>query len=345
MENEHMKTAQLNTAKANTIVSQADTSRKTFEQAKRNFEAAFRSGGDYAAELLELSHAIAAAVLKKVIDPQRKTAAQRDTVSNSGYNPALVDLRRDLFRDMHQLATLRDCADRESRTTYNAEGDAVTEVVDKDAAAAVEKLIADCLGDGIDLVQEAAAALLEQAADHATAGDWLDTPYTTRRLDKRVYLQAPESAAVREEETTPAQEVYRAIRRLIQNSRAVQTDPRNKYCYVSLDHLLEGDENALDHLYLRLGKCADLGGYVSTIDGGRDYSTYTADFQTAADMSELIERLNLSRRESDVLSLLLRGAGQRAAASYLGITDGAVSVIVSRIRNKCRAAFPSAAAL
>ena len=48
--------------------------RKDFETVKRNFETAFSSGRDYSTELLDLSTAVAYAVLNKCLDPQRKTA-------------------------------------------------------------------------------------------------------------------------------------------------------------------------------------------------------------------------------------------------------------------------------
>ena len=62
--------------------------RPDFEQVKRNYENALASGKDSTQELTALATAVAYSVLNKCIDPQRKTAADRETVSDNGYNPA-----------------------------------------------------------------------------------------------------------------------------------------------------------------------------------------------------------------------------------------------------------------
>lgn len=200
-------------AKANTTTASA------FETVKRNYEAALASGKDTAQELTALATAVAYSVINKCIDPQRKTAAQRDTASNTGFNPAMVELKRGIAADLATLDNTRRTANAATATTYNADGDLVTVTADKDAAAALVDLMATTLSDGIDLVQTAALAILEQAAEHANGESWLDSKYTVRRLSRRVYIRSDESAAYRDDETTPIQEVYRAVRQAVQNSR------------------------------------------------------------------------------------------------------------------------------
>ena len=73
-------------AKANT------TTESAFETVKRNYETALAQGKDTAQELTALATAVAYSVINKCIDPQRKTAAQRDTASNTGFNPAMLAL-------------------------------------------------------------------------------------------------------------------------------------------------------------------------------------------------------------------------------------------------------------
>ena len=68
--------------------------RKDFDAVKRQFEQAHASGNDYAAPLYDLATAIAYSVLNKCLDPQRKTAATRDAVSDNGNNPALLAVKR-----------------------------------------------------------------------------------------------------------------------------------------------------------------------------------------------------------------------------------------------------------
>ena len=304
------------TAKTNT------STNTTFETAKRTLEQAYASGTDYTSALYDLATAIAYSVLNKCIDPQRKTAAEKDSPSDSGINPALVALKQGIAADRRNLASLDYCNARATRTTYNVDGDRITEVADKEAYAALVGLIDEPLTDGLDLVQTAAAAILEQAAEHATAENWLDRPYIVRRLSKRVYIQAADSAAYADKETTPIQEVYRAVRQAVQASRAVQTDPRNGYSYIE-DLTADG----LDAIYYRLHKYADLGGYNS--DG-----LYTTDRQAAADYDSIIEALQLTDRQATIIRLRMQGKGYLAIGTYLGVTAQAVHNTMKKVQAK-----------
>lgn len=252
----------------NTNTTNTAKSRPDFEQVKRNYETALASGKDSTQELTALATAVAYSVLNKCIDPQRKTAADRETVSDNGYNPALVQLKRGIA---------------------------------------------------------AALAILEQAAEHADpAAPWLDTPYTTRRLSRRVYIRTEDSRAYRDETTTPIQEVYRAVRQAVQDSRATQTDPRNGYTYI------EDSENGLETIYYRLHKYADLGGY--NCDGN-----YTADRQTVEDYETTAARLDLTDRQAQVLRLRMQGKGYKAIATYLGVTQRAIAKTVEQVQKKALA--------
>lgn len=322
---------------------QTAADKRDFEQVKRDFETALENGGDYSPALLDLSTAIAFSVVRKCIDPQRKTAADRETVSDNGLNPAMVELRRGIAFDRRTLDNTQTAANKATKITYTADGDAVTETADHDAETALNALIGETLSDGIDLVQTAACALLEQAADHADGPGWLDRPYTVRRLSRRVYIKETDGAAYREDETTPAQEVYRAVRRAVQESRAVQTDPRNGYTYIE-DMTADG----LDAIYYRLHKYADLGGYAHNgQDGdrlpggpagfGQGGGHYTADRQTVTDYNDIIEKLDLTPRQREVLELRMSGRGYKAIASYLGVTQRAIAKTVEQVQKKALA--------
>ena len=322
---------------------QTAADKRDFEQVKRDFETALENGGDYSPALLDLSTAIAFSVVRKCIDPQRKTAADRETVSDNGLNPAMVELRRGIAFDRRTLDNTQTAANKATKITYTADGDAVTETADHDAENTLNALIGETLSDGIDLVQAAALALLEQAADHADGPGWLDRPYTVRRLSRRVYIRETDSAAYREDTTTPAQEVYRAVRRAVQESRAVQTDPRNGYTYIE-DLTADG----LDVIYYRLQKYADLGGYAhngqdgDTLPGspagyGQGGGHYTADRQTVTDYNVIVEKLNLTDRQGEVLRLRMQGKGYKAIATYLGVTQRAVAKTVEQVQKKALA--------
>jgi len=252
----------------------------------------------------------------------------------------MIALKRGIAADRRTLDNTAAAANAATRATLNADGDAVTETVDKDAAAALAALVGETLSDGIDLVQTAAAALLEQAAAHADGPGWLDRPYTVRRLSRRVYVKAEDSAAYRDDETTPAQEVYRAVRRAVQESRAVQTDPRNGYTYIE-DLTADG----LDVIYFRLHKYADLGGYAhngqdgdrlpgSPAGFGQGGGHYTADRQTVTDYNAIMAKLNLTDRQAEVLRLRMQGKGYKAIATYLGVTQRAIAKTVEQVQKK-----------
>lgn len=298
-----------------------------FGRAKRAFEKAYASGNDYTTELENLATAIAKSVLNKVIDPQRKAATEKSTVSNSGISKALDELKRGIYYDGKNLSNIRHWENADSAMHYSRNGDMVTET-DSGATAALDALMDYTITDGYDLVQTAACALLEQAAEYAASGEyWLDMPFMVERLSKRVYIRETDSRAYRTEETTPMQEVYRTVRRAIANSRAVMTDPRNGYTYISID---EYSPETLEQIFVRSGKYADVGG----IDC---HGLYTGDMESLkaySDIDALLEKLNLTARELQIVKLRLRGYGDLAIASYLGTSRGSIQRSKFKIRDK-----------
>lgn len=300
--------------------------RTTFENVKRNYEKALSSGKDTSAELTALATAVAYSVLNKCIDPQRKTAHTNGKVSNSGMNPALLELKHGIAHDFATLEKARYCADRAIHTTYNADGDSVTEVDDKEAYEAFKGIISETLTDGIDIVQTASLAILKQAKEHANGEKWLDTPYTVRRLSKKVYIQRTDSAAYKDVETTPIQEIYRTVRKAIQNSRAIQADPRNGYSYIE-----EMTADGLDSIYYRLGKYIDLGEFDCN-------GNYTTGEDTVERYETIVSKLELTDRQAQILKLRMQGKGYKAIATYLGVSNNAIVKTVKQIQTKATAA-------
>lgn len=340
-----MKKSEKNVKKATPIVAHTATERKsenTFDQLKRQTEKAMDMGGDIAARaMVELCKAYAGIAVNKCADPQRKTAVDRDTVSDNGMNPALLQLRREVFADVAALDNLRDAMNAALATRYNDDGDMVTEVVDRDAWARADMLSHDRLGDGMDLVQDAILELLEQQATGRDAGGagWLDMEYTVRKLDKRVLIREDESAAYHDVETTPAQAIFQTVRRSIADSRAMQTDPRNGYTYLE-----ELTADGLDTVYRRIGKYSDLCGYahngqISDMAGapagwyGGD-GLATADRQTVGDMAKLLERLNLTDRQAQILKYRMQGMGYKAIATRLGVPHQSIKTIMKRLQKR-----------
>ncbi len=301
-----------------------------FAKLLREYEYATATGADTTSALYALATACALSVLKKCIDPQRKTAKERQTVSNNGISPALTAIRRGIMADIALLEKLTAAHNAAYVLRYNAAGDLVQEVADKAAEKAAAALQGETLSDGLDLVNAAIVAILEQTAEHAaTAPGWMETPYTARRLDRRVIIKAEDSAKWENVETSPIREVYRAIRREVQHSRAMQTDPRNGYLYIE-DTAADPDSDKTETIYRRLHKWADLGGYTHTGD-------YTADAQTAADYNAVVAALNLTERQATIIKLRMSGYGYKAIGTYLGVTHNAVVNAIKKVQSKCAA--------
>lgn len=306
-----------------------------FQTLISNYEAALASGADITEALYELAKAAAASVVKKCIDPQRKSATLREEVSNNGHNPALSAVRRGIMADMELLKNTAEAHAAATNWKYNDNGDIVTEVVDQAAEKAAAALQGETLTDGIDLIHAAALAILEMSEAHAAATGWMEAPYTARRISRRVYVKMEDSAKWEEEETTPIREVYRSIRREVQNSRAMQTDPRNGYTYIE-DVAADPDSNAIETIYRRLGKYADLGGYTCDMNGKPKFDgTYTADMQTVMDYNDIMERLNLTERQATIIGLRMRGYGVKAIATYIGVKVQTVQCALKRLQERC----------
>lgn len=341
------------TPNAQTHATGADTNAAAFAKLLRAYETAHATGADTAAPLYALATAAALSVLKKCIDPQRQTATTleekelakstpdpRKMISNNGISPALTAVRRGIMADIALLEKLTAAHNAAYSLQYNAAGDLVQVVVDKAAEKAAAALQSETLSDGLDLVNAAVVAILEQTAEHATAAPgWMEQTYTARRLCRRVLIKADDTAKWEEEETSPIREVYRAIRREVQNSRAMQTDPRNGYSYIE-DTAADPDSTATETIYRRLHKWADLGGFTQSghydPHGNAARSTiYTADAQTAADYESILTALNLTDRQAQIVRLRMSGYGRNAIATYLGVRYSTIDNTIARLRKKC----------
>lgn len=306
----------------------------------RAYELAHAAGEDTTAPLYALATAAALSVVKKCIDPQRKTATDKQTVSNGGISGALRGIRRGIMADIALLDKLSAAMDAAYALQYNANGDLVQVVADRATDQIVTALQGETLSDGLDLVNTAVIAILEQTGAHATdVPGWMEQPYTIRHINRRVLARTDDTAAWADEQTTPIQEVYRAIRRAIAGSSAVQTDPRNGYLYIE-DTAADPDSDKTETIYRRLRKWADLGGYTQSGHYDRHgnaerSSTYTADAQTVADYDAIMSALNLTNRQATIIRLRMSGYGYKAIATHLGVTPAAVKIQLHRIRDKC----------
>lgn len=312
---------------------------------------AYNADPDNAQALTDLATATAYSVLRKVIDPTRKTAPTSGRPSDSGINPALVALRNDLTRDIADLTRLSWTTDNATRLVWTDDGDLTQETIDPALSRAAADLAGQALGDGLDLVHDAVCAIMEQTAAQMVRDPGMPTdlerPYETRRLKHKVYIRTADSAGGWETvATTPIQEVYRAVRRSIRSSRAMQTDPRNGYSYIE-DIATDPETGDSATIYRRLTKYADLGGdgtaatpadHIPGQPAGLDGkpTNYSADRATVETTDLLVARLNLSDREATVLQYRLAGYGESAISTAMGISKGNYYNLVKRIRDKAR---------
>jgi DNA-binding NarL/FixJ family response regulator len=285
-----------------------------FQELIKEYEAHCQntSTQEYTDILYELSFSIACAVLKI-------------TVLKTG-NPQLADLKSELCKDYSTLRLINSGTVTDSRD--------------------LEYLIRNPLGDGMDLVHTASATLINQTKQYGNIVGFMESPYKERRLKKKVWIKKADSINGWETvETTPIQEVYKSVRREIENSRAMSTDPRNGYTY--LEEISQDSETgATTKVYKRLTKYADLGGcaMASPYDSventvlshstGRKNGLYSVDNSTAKDIEQMIDCLSLTQKQSVVLQLRLSGYGYKAISTYLGVTNGAVISTLKCIQKK-----------
>ena len=276
--------------------------------------------------LTDLATAVTYAVLKKVI--------------NTTSNPTLQTVRKELTRDRHDLDRLAYATNNATRLSFNADGDLVSEILDPALVKAAADLAGLPLGDGLDLVNDAVVAILDETRKQEDRDPDMPTDmervYTVRRLRRKVWIKTTESVNAWETvETTPIQEVYKAVRRSIDRSRSMQTDPRNGYAYLE-DLAIDPESGDQSAIYRRLPKYADLGGHVCDFNGKETVAT-TADHETVETTDRLVSAMKLSDREATVLKYRLSGYGKKAIATAMGLSESSVATMQRRIRDKATA--------
>ena len=278
---------------------------------------------DYDTALVTLSTAIAYSVLKKCIN-----------VSN---DTQLKAVRASLTRDTKSLKMIDYTAETAHKATYTADGNYTVETVDKDLHNRFNELTRETLGDGMDIMHTALVSIIEETnkAKERNGGylcdTFMTTPYTVRRLKRKVWIKVEDSVNGWETvETTPLREVYKEVRRYIESQRAVKVGV-NGYTYLEdIAHDTDTDTDTV--IYRRFGKYADMGGEVKDFNG--QVTAYTADTESADKVDTIIVKLNLTAKQLKVLQLRQSGYGYKAIATYLGVTQRAVAKTCKAIQDK-----------
>lgn len=294
---------------------------------------------EYTIALQTLATACTYSVLKKLANVGG--AVTESTKATTDTAKTIRELRRTLTADLNTLDRLKYATDNATEYRYNADGDTERVILDRNLYEDSKKLASQSLsGEGLDLVNTAIMVILaetEKVADLDT--NFMEAPYTVRRLKKKVYIQNVDSLGGYETvNTTPIQEVYKAIRREISANRSMQI-ANNKYTYIA-DTLTDTETDTTETVYRRLPKYsglayesekADIYGYRQTITTP---TAPTADIETATQIDTLIEKMNLTTKQAQILKYRLSGYGYKAIATFMGIRADNVSSQVKEMRRK-----------
>lgn len=277
----------------------------------------------------DLATAVAFSVLRKCLDPQAKSGKP----SNSGCNPQLDEVKRSIYRDTNTLKNIDYSCKKAFMTVYNEDGDKQTKTADSDYRYAYNKLTQQTLGDGLDLVNTAIVSLLDECTKvDTTTENFLETVYTVRRLKKKVWIKVEDSVNGWETvETSPIREVYKAVRREVANNRSLNIDPSNGCLYLE-DLARDEKSNEETTVYRRLNKFSDLAGNVTDFNGAVKFET--VDSASVIDYDIMIEKLELTARQAQVLQLRMGGYGCVAIGTYLGVKEESVISVLKTIQQK-----------
>lgn len=280
----------------------------------------------YSDTLTDLATAVAYSVLKKCID--------------TSSNPTLKAIRRDLARATHDLEGLKYANNNAFTLEYNDSGDLTRKTLDSDLARAFITLASDTIGDGLDLTNTAIVSILDETRKQIERDPDrpidLERPYSVRRLKRKVWIKSTDSVNGWETiSTTPISEIYKTVRRAIDSSRAAVTDPRNGYSYLE-DLATDPESETETVIYRRLPKYANLGGYATDFNGAN--TLYNVDPSTVDEYDRIVELLHLTVKQSKILTLRMSGYGNKAIATYLGITENSVKGAMTEIRRKAKKA-------
>lgn len=310
----------------------ATTTTTAFETLMINFCNEYRkdrNSATFTETATDLATAVAFSVLRKCLDPQAKSGKS----SNSGCNPQLDEVKRSIYRDTNTLKNINYSCEKAFVTVYNEDGDSQTKTADSDYRYAYNKLTQQTLGDGLDLVNTAIVSLLDECTKvDTTAENFLETVYTVRKLKKKVWIKVEDSVNGWETvETSPIREVYKAVRREVANNRSLNIDPSNGYIYLE-DLARDEESNEETTIYRRLNKFSDLAGNVTDFNGAVKFET--VDGASVTDYDAMIEKLELTARQTQVLQLRMSGYGYEAIATYLGVTHNAIINTLNGVQKK-----------
>lgn len=303
-----------------------------FEQLLKNYEIAYdnrdksnpKSEKEFADALTELATACTYSVLKKLCNAGGAVKEDSDKTTDSAKVPR--QLRATLARDINALKQLKYCLDNGTAQLIDEDGNTVIKIIDKDLYNGGNKLASQTLDDGLELLHTAVIAILDETKKHNSD---LTTEYTKHQLSKKVWIKLEDSKnGWTDIATTSIQEVYKAIRREVSNNRSIQI-ASHKYAYI--DDVVNDEKGNTEKIYRRLNRHTALD---EVYNSNGAVTSITADNKTVFDIDMIMDKLELSKRESQILQLRLAGYGYKAIGTYLGVKSGTAQRTMHRIQAK-----------
>lgn len=315
------------------------TNKGTFETLLREYEKQTRLHTDgkgneteYTKALQNLATACTFSVLKKLCNVGGAVTEEKKHISDSA--KIVRQLRTTLFQDLRNIENLYNAVNNSSEYQYNENGDIVEIITDKELHNAIPELLRYSYDDGLDLLNTAIIAILDETAKTQDLNsNFMEKPYTVRRLKRKVYIKKDDSKNGFETvDTTPITEVYKAIRREIQSSRSIQV-ASHKYTYIE-DIAKDSETDTEVEIFKRLPKYSGLA-YEMTDYNGKTIAI-TADTSTVDSLDKLISKLNPSKQQAEILQLRLSGYGYKAIATYLGVREDNIKLQIRRLKAKLK---------
>ena len=306
-----------------------------FAELLRNYERQARTRTpqtetEYTKALIELATACTFSVLKKLCLVGGTVTEQTTNLNDT--TKTIRQLRQSIMQDTKNLERLNYTTNNATEYRYNKDGELKRVITDKELYKASNELLDYSLNDGIDLINTAIITILSETAKMTDLSkNFMETPYTVRRLKRKVYIKTADSVNGYETaETTAIQEVYKAVRRDIENSRGLQV-ASHKYTYLE-DIAKDTETETETAIYRRLPKYSGLAYEMTDFNG--NITAITADTETVNETDNIIAKMNLTTKQAKILELRQSGHGYKAIATYLGITDSNVKGQIAQIRKK-----------
>lgn len=264
--------------------------------------------------------AVTASILKKVSDPQGKTAQKSEKVSNSGVNPMFSAMKMGMYSDF-------------------AKQDSKEYLVSIHGKEKESLIPGDTLTDGTALLNETVKALCELTEKLSERYpcdipfNFLDEKVTETRVKRRILtIMDTERVDTESKEYSNIQIVYRKVRKYIESERS-QKVKENGFSYVELDesNLESLDIDTLDKIYYRSKRFADIGGQEYDFNGKDTF--YTANIEDMRTIPDIMHKLNLTDRQRTILDLRLQGYGDKIIAKKLNISVDSVKTHRKRLQN------------